>query len=246
MGLEINLDFAVPFNPNLNPPSIVRPYEGITEGLLGVFQLDNTPAPLQPVAGTSGATGTFSGAPTSTRLGYKFKNNDLIDTGIVPGSGLNGMTLFCVARKTGVVPSGAANVASPMCVGNPNSAAFRMELEDPDVLYANTAINADLAIPLRDDVSRFDLYVVTYSDSGSKMYRPRIRPEPVSSATTIANIGAAQLDQTFRIGTSGTGLAWAEAEVMVAGVFARALSDAEVLEQYAAMQAYAAPLGVIL
>lgn len=246
MGLEIQLDVAVPYNPNLNPLPVLRDYDGVADGLLGVFHFDNSPTPRVPVAGSATAPGLFSGTPTQSRAGYKFKGNQLLDTLIVPGSGVSGLTMFCVARRTGVQPPGATDIASPICIGTTPSAAFRLELNGNGLLSANTAVPIAPSLYDGDGLGMWDFYAVTYTTTGSKLYRPRITPAPVSTSTDIADIGAPQLDLSFRIGSAGTNLPWSECEVMVAGIAGVAWSDADVIDQFEWAAAYAAAKGVVL
>ena len=244
MGLDILAGYNAAYNPNLNPVAALRSYPGLTSGLLAAYQLDNSPSPRTPVAGTATAVGSFGGSPDQTGRGYLFSDRDLLDTGVSPGV-VDGLTIYCVARRTGSVPSGAVVVAGPMSVGNAGSAAIRLELEATKV-YANTAVAEFQATGIVGDTAAWDFYALTLGPSNCKLYRPRISPTGALSNTSLTTAAQGQLGQNFRIGTAGTNVGWAEAEVMCAGIFARQLSDSEVTTQYNAMKTYASALGVAL
>lgn len=245
MGLNIDLGAEFAFNPNINPLPMYRAYPGITSGLLGAWQFDNSPAPLTPVAGAATAPATVTGDRIATARGVRLSGNAVIDTGIVPGSGLAAFTIWGVLRRTGMVPDGAVSGASPLAIGPTDNAAFRLDMQ-ANYVFVNNLIADYQSNALDGDTRRWDFYAFSCAGTGTRLYRPRIQATPVTSAVTIADIGATQLNSTFRIGTAGTAIAWAEAEVMSAGLFNRKLSDAEVLDQYEAMQEYALVRGVTL
>ena len=244
MGLDILAGYTAAYNPNLNPVPAVRAYPGLTSGLLAAYQLDNSPSPRTPVAGAATTVGSWGGAPRQTSRGFLFGDRDLLDSGVSPGT-VDGLTLYCVARRTGLVPSGAVALAGPVCVGNIGSAAIRLELEAAKV-YANTAVAEFQATTLVADTAAWDFYALTLGPSNCKLYRPRITATGALSNTTLTEAAQGQLNQNFRIGTAGTNVGWAEAEVMCAGIFGRRLTDGEVTSQYNAMKTYAAALGVSL
>jgi hypothetical protein len=245
MGFELLAGYQAPFNPNLNPAPVLRAYPGLTDGLLGAYQFDLSPTPQVPVAGSYDDPGVWGGDPAQEPLGFRFDNNDVLNTGIVPGSDIAGFTMYFIGRKTGAQPEGAVEVGSLGGVGAVESELYRLDIADY-VAYFNTAVQSYQAAALYDDASRWDFWACSISGAGAKLYRPRVNPAPATTTVTIAELGAAQLNNPFRIGTTGTAIRWSETAIMAGGIFGRQLSDAEVLDQYEAYQAYAAEKGVIL
>lgn len=243
MGFELLAGYEAPFNPNLNPAPALRDYPGVTDGLLAAYHFDLSPSPLVPVAGSHEGAGVWSGSPTQEPLGYRFDDNDLLNSQLVPGSDLVGLTLFCIARRTGYVPSGAVETGSTVNIGTAASAAYRMDLDANSVSFT---VAVSSAPALYRDTSEWGFYAFSISTTGSRLYRPAVQTAPVTTTVTIAEVGAAALNNPFRIGTAGTNIRWAEVAIMAAGLFGRQLSDAEVLDQYEAYQAYAAEKGVTL
>jgi hypothetical protein len=245
MGLNIQMDFAVPFNPNLNPEPALRAFPGDATNLIAAYHFDLSPSPTEPVAGSVGAVGAFSGGQTQTRLGYLFESNDIMSSNVVPGSGLAALTMFAVARRTGVTPPGASATAGMCSIGPAVNAPFRMDLTDTRPVAGNI-INAAQAVALAGDTSVWDFYAFAIDAAGCALYRPRITTVPVTDIDTVASVGPANLDNSFRMGTAGTAITWSQSEIMVAGLFGARLSNAAVLALYAAYQGYAATLGVTI
>jgi hypothetical protein len=244
MGLNIVADFEVPFNPNMNPEPVVRPYPGLTDGLICAYHFDYNPTPLTPVAGSAiDVEAVLGGGTNQVRRGFGFRGNDVVDKTIVPGAALAGFTIGTIARRTGFTPAGASQTGSFAGIGPVGNNGFRLDCTALRPT-AGLLLNSSQTGALEGDTSVWDFYVLSVNGDGCKLYRPRIREAPVVGSGTIATIGAAQLNNPLRIGTAGTAVTWSEVEEMAPFLFGRVLSDAEVLDQYAAYQPYAADLGV--
>jgi hypothetical protein len=244
MGLNLQMDFAVPFNPNLNPQTELRDFPGDDTDLLAAYHLDLSPSPTFPVAGTAEALGAFSGGQEQTRLGYLLRVNDVLNSNVIPGAALTGLTMFAVARRTGVTPPGASLTAGMCCVGPVANAPFRLDMAATRPSAGNV-INSSQTAALEGDTSVWDFYAFAIDAAGCALYRPRISPLPVTDIDTIATVGAANLNNSFRIGTGGTAITWSEVEVMAAGLFGARLSTPQILALASAYADYAAAKGVI-
>lgn len=241
MGLKVLAGYSPSsFDPMLNPEPELRAFPGDDTNLIAAYHFGLSPTPEEPVAGSSDLTGVFSGGQKQTRRGFKFINSDTFNTNIVPGSGLTALTLFAVARRTGVAATGPnpSATAAMCCIGTASNAAFRLDCTASRPSAGNI-INATQAAALDGATNVWDMYIFTIDDVGSALYRPRLTLTPVTDPDTIATVGASNLNNTFRAGTAGTAVSWAQMEIMAFGLFAEKFNGAKVAALYDAYEAFA-------
>lgn len=255
MGTVIQVNDVVFTSPNL--PVISLPYSGITNGLLAAYQLRHSAAlALDPVAGSILTPGIENGSPSW--LPNKMVGGGSANSGIDTGTPLgNAYTLYSVFRRSagsadafGVAASYADRAMRLSCGAAGWRAQMTVMQSGSVIAVFNAADFTDLDA-LTTDATRFEFMAITVDPAfaggfGVWVHMPRVgyfKRRVVNAAVTQQNPSETAATVTFA-SHKVSALTLGTCEVAAGGHFNRALSQAEVVQQYAAIKSYCDLIGI--
>ncbi len=230
-----------------NLPVLPVEYDGVTNGLVKAYQLRRSSAlGLVPVAGIAG-NASLIGVPSWDANSMSGDGANGIDSGVALGSEFSVYAVFL--RPSGINYSygvGATHSTGGMRLAA-TSTGWRLQTTFED--GTNGFIESDFAAldALTNDVTRFEFVMATVSATGqiAKMFLPRVGA--VVSKAHTKQLQALQTAATVTYAAEKvTSYAGSPCRVVCGGQFNRALTDAEVAQQYASMQRYCSRVGVTI